>query len=51
VKFRSNKDFTSWIQKGWDVFDLYYSRIDVTPLYTAALILYPSRRIEYIKTN
>jgi hypothetical protein len=51
VKFRSDKDFTSRIQKGWDIFDLYYSRSDDTPLYAAALILHPSRRTEYIKTN
>jgi hypothetical protein len=51
VKFRSNKDFASRIQKGWDIFDTYYSRTDVTPLYTAALILHPARRTKYIKTN
>jgi hypothetical protein len=51
VKFRSDKDFASRIQKGWDVFDLYYSRTDVTPLYAAALILHPGRRTEYIRTN
>ena len=51
MKFRSNKDFASWIQKGWDIFDLYYSRTDCTPLYAAALILHPSHHTEYIKTN
>ena len=51
MKFRSDKDFTSRIQKGWDVFNLYYSRIDVTPLYATALILHLSRHMEYIKTN
>jgi hypothetical protein len=51
VKFRSNKDFASWIQKGWDVFNIYYSRTDVTPLYTAALILHLACRTKYIKTN
>ena len=51
MKFRSDKDFTSRIQKGWEVFDLYYSRTDVTPLYAATLVLHPGRRTEYIKTN
>jgi hypothetical protein len=46
VKFRSNKDFASRIQKGWDVFNIYYSRTDVTPLYTAALILYPAHLLQ-----
>ncbi len=51
MKFRSNKDFASRIQKGWDVFDTYYCRIDVISLYTTALILHPARRTKYIKTN
>jgi len=51
VKFRSNKDFASRIQKGWDVFDIYYSRTDVISLYIAALILHPARRTKYIKIN
>jgi hypothetical protein len=33
------------------VFDKYYSKTDTTPLYAAALVLDPTCRTEYIKTN
>lgn len=51
MKFRSDKDFASRIKKGWEVFNKYYSKTNATPLYTAALILHPSRHTQYIKAN
>ena len=50
-KHASNKDFASWIKKGWDVFDKYYRKTDISPLYAAALILYSNRHTKYIKAN
>ena len=47
----SDKDFASQIKKGWDVFDKYYGKTDISPLYAAALILHPNRRTKYIKAN
>ena len=47
----SNKDFASWIKKGQDVFNKYYGKTDISPLYAAALILHPNRRTKYIKAN
>ena len=47
----SDKDFASWIKKGWDVFDKYYGKTDISPLYAAALILHSNRRTKYIEAN
>lgn len=33
------------------MFDKYYSKTDISPLYAAALILHPVRRTAYIKAN
>ncbi|OCK94397.1 uncharacterized protein K441DRAFT_561201, partial [Cenococcum geophilum 1.58] len=49
--YANNKEFSSQIKKGWEVFNKYYTKIDDCPLYTAALILYPNRRIKYIRAN
>jgi hypothetical protein len=51
MKFRFNKNIASRIQKGWDIFNIYYNRIDVTFLYITALIFYSARRTKYIKIN
>ena len=37
------------INRCWQKFDTYYTKIDSSPLYTAALILNPKRRTNYIK--
>jgi hypothetical protein len=50
-QYTSDKDFTSRIKKGWEIFDKYYSKTDNSPLYAAALILHPNRRTKYIKAN
>ncbi|OCK94252.1 uncharacterized protein K441DRAFT_561832, partial [Cenococcum geophilum 1.58] len=50
-KYASNKEFSSWIKKGWETFNKYYSKIDNLPFYAIALIFYPNRYIKYIKAN
>ena len=50
-KYASNKEFSSRIKKGWEIFNKYYSKTDNSPFYTAALILHPNRCIKYIKAN
>ena len=47
----SDKDFASQIKKGQDIFDKYYRKIDISPLYTTTLILYSNYCIKYIKVN
>lgn len=51
VEFASDREFCARIQNGWDIFDKYYSKSDESPLYAAALILHPARRIKYIQAN
>ena len=47
----SNKEFSSRINKRWETFNKYYSKIDDSPLYTATLILHLNRRTKYIRAN
>ena len=47
----SNKEFSSRINKGWETFNKYYSKIDDSPLYAATLILHLNRRTKYIRAN
>jgi hypothetical protein len=47
-KYISNKEFSFRIRKGWEIFDKYYSKIDDSFFYAAALIFYPNRRTKYI---
>jgi hypothetical protein len=47
----SDKEFSSRIRNGWEIFDKYYSKTDDSPLYAAALILHPNRRTKYIEAN
>ena len=47
----SNKDFASQIKKEQDVFNKYYGKTDISPLYAAALILYSNCCTKYIKAN
>jgi hypothetical protein len=51
LEYSSDKELSSRIQRGWDVFDKYYSKSDDSPLYAAALILHPNRRTRYIRAN
>jgi len=51
VQHASDKDFVSRIKKGCQVFDKYYNKTDISPLYAAALVLHPMRRTAYIKAN
>ena len=50
-KHASNKDFASQIKKGQDIFNKYYRKTDISPLYATALILYPNRCTKYIEAN
>ncbi|EED11944.1 conserved hypothetical protein [Talaromyces stipitatus ATCC 10500] len=49
VEYVSDKEFCARIQNGWDAFNKYYSKSDDSPLYAAALILHPARRISWQK--
>lgn len=39
------------IEIGWFIIDEYYKRSDEVPVYTAALLLDPLKRLTYIKKN
>ena len=39
------------IEIGWFIIDKYYKRSDEVPVYTAALLLDPLKRLTYIKKN
>lgn len=39
------------IEMGWFILDKYYALTDEAPVYTAALLLHPSRRLQYLKRN
>lgn len=39
------------VNMGWFLLDKYYSRTDVVPVYAAALLLDPEKRLGYINTN
>ncbi|KAI5456173.1 hypothetical protein BGZ63DRAFT_367518 [Mariannaea sp. PMI_226] len=36
---------------GWFVLDKYYFKTDETPVYSAALLLHPSKRLKYFRQN
>jgi hypothetical protein len=50
-EYQDDEEFSSRIEKGWEVFDKYYSKTDESALYAAALILHPERRIAYLRAN
>lgn len=39
------------IHMGWFVLDKYYFKTDETPVYSAALLLHPSKRLKYLRQN
>jgi hypothetical protein len=39
------------IEMGWFIIDKYYNRTDEVPVYAAALLLDPSRRIAHLQKN
>ncbi|KJZ70150.1 hypothetical protein HIM_10457 [Hirsutella minnesotensis 3608] len=51
VSYKSDSELSSRIQRGWEVFDKYYSKTETSPYYAAALILHPSYRTTYIQAN
>ena len=50
-KFRNKQQLLGCILTSWHVFDKYYQLSDESPVYTAALILHPSRRKAHILKN
>jgi len=48
-EYKQNKDLAARIQICWEKYTEYYNRTEDSPLYAAALILNPSRRLAYIK--
>lgn len=36
---------------GWFILDKYYFKTDETPVYSAALLLHPSKRLKYLRQN
>jgi hypothetical protein len=48
---RSNPALFKRVKASWIVFDKYYQKICSIPVYTAALILHPARRTQYIQKN
>ncbi|KAH7394698.1 hypothetical protein BKA66DRAFT_546853 [Pyrenochaeta sp. MPI-SDFR-AT-0127] len=48
-EYKQNKDLAARIQVCWEKYTEYYNRTEDSPLYAAALILNPSRRLAYIK--
>ncbi len=48
---RFSKSLRPQITRSWEVFDKYYAKTDLVPVYAAALILHPSNRLEYITRN
>ncbi len=48
---RYSKSFQPNILRSWQIFDKYYTKIEAVSIYAVALILHPSRRLNYIKKN
>ena len=49
-EFIENAHLTRCIEMGWLVLEGYYMKSDSSPAYAMALLLHPSRRLEYIRT-
>ncbi|KAL3955852.1 hypothetical protein ACCO45_009871 [Purpureocillium lilacinum] len=49
--YRSNHRLIHSIHMGWFVLDKYYFKTDETPVYSAALLLHPSKRLKYLRQN
>jgi hypothetical protein len=49
--YRDNPRFIHSIRMGWFVLDKYYYKTDETPIYSAALLLHPSKRLKYLRQN
>ncbi len=49
-EFIENAHLTRCIEMGWLVLEGYYTKSDSSPAYAMALLLHPSRRLEYIRT-
>ena len=47
--YRNNTDFNASVVTSWHAFDKYYTLIDQTSAYAAALLLHPERRKAYLQ--
>ncbi|KAL3957309.1 hypothetical protein ACCO45_007887 [Purpureocillium lilacinum] len=50
-KYSNNQRLIHSINMGWFVLDKYYFKTDETPVYSAALLLHPSKRLKYLRRN
>ncbi|KAK9443900.1 transposase-like protein [Metarhizium brunneum] len=49
--YSDNQRLINSIHMGWFVLDKYYFKTDETPVYSAALLLHPSKRLKYLRQN
>ncbi|EKG09418.1 Ribonuclease H-like protein [Macrophomina phaseolina MS6] len=49
--YADNQRLIHSIHMGWFVLDKYYFKTDETPVYSAALLLHPSKRLKYLRQN
>ena len=51
TKYASNLHLSVALDMGWSVLKDYYALTDETPVYTMAILLHPSMRMQYIKSR
>jgi hypothetical protein len=51
AKWASNQDFTAAIMMCWYAFDKWFLATEETPVYAAAVLLHPSRRLRYLQQH
>lgn len=49
--YSDNQRLINSIHMGWFVLDKYYFKTNETPVYSAALLLHPSKRLKYLRQN
>ncbi|KAJ3496446.1 hypothetical protein NLG97_g2651 [Lecanicillium saksenae] len=49
--YSNNRRLVHSIYMGWFILDKYYFKTDETPVYLAALLLHPSKRLKYLRQN
>ncbi|KAG7418777.1 hypothetical protein Forpe1208_v003603 [Fusarium oxysporum f. sp. rapae] len=50
-KYSDNQRLIHSIHIGWFMLDKYYFKTDETPVYSAALLLHPSKQLKYLRQN
>jgi len=51
TEYKDDPTFVSMFNSGWAKMDKYYKLTDKTPVYIAAMVLYPSRKWKWIKKH